>query len=285
MSDTLLLLLSSIRKNQYRLFFIVMTIAMLGLQLLDVPTLSDDMLYRFVWQQDESAPARLIKNIGDLITSQWAHYQIVNGRWVVHGLAQAFLSFFPPVIYQSCNAVLFSLMLWLASKLMVGKEHRLFCMAVMCFLLFVVFADIKTTMLWSMGTFNYLWVTVWTLAFLLYLRRIHHSKSPIHWLLSPFALLIGCGHEALSLPLSITLVVYAVFELRRKEFYPIGLYIVWYVIGTILCLLSPGILGRADGDITLLNRMISGAINVVLNLKVTWLLVITNVSSTKKVIK
>ena len=233
MSDTLLLLLSSIKKNQVRLFFIVMTIAMLGLQLLDVPTLSDDMLYRFVWQQDESAPAHLIQNIGDIITSQWVHYQIVNGRWVVHSLAQAFLSFFPPVVYQSCNAVLFSLMLLLASKLMVGKEHRLFSMAVMCFLLFVVFADIKTTMLWSMGTFNYLWVTVWTLAFLLYLRRIHHSKSTIHWLLSPFALLIGCGHEALSLPLSITLVVYAVFELRRKEFYPVGLYIVWYVVGTI----------------------------------------------------
>ena len=42
-----------------------------------------------------------------------------------------------------------------------------------------------------------------------------------------------------------------------------------------MCLLSPGIWERADGNILLINRLISGAINIVFNLKITWLLVIT----------
>ena len=55
---------------------------MLGLQLLDAPTLSDDIIYRFVWQENESSTPQQIKNISDLIHSQWIHYNVTNGRWV-----------------------------------------------------------------------------------------------------------------------------------------------------------------------------------------------------------
>ena len=256
------------------LFLLLAVLAMLGLQLFDAPTLSDDIIYHFIWQEDESSIPQQIESLGDLITSQWIHYHVVNGRWVVHSIAQAFLAFTHPVVYHIINAVLFSLMLYLGSCLIVGREYRLFSMMTICFLLFVVIADVKTTLLWSMGTFNYLWVCVATLAFLLYLRHIAYTNSHIHWFLSPFALLIGCSHEAISLPLSITLVVYTFFELRKDRLYPRTLYIIWYVIGTLICLLSPGIWGRADGDISLMSRLMSGAINIVFNMKVAWLLII-----------
>jgi len=257
------------------LFLLLVAIAMGGLQLFDTMTLSDDLLYHFVWQQDDTSPIHPLTTFNDLVTSQWIHYHVVNGRWVVHTLAQAFLSFTPPFVYQIINALLFALMIYLASCLMVARQQRLFSMVLMCFLLFVVFADIKTTMLWSMGTFNYLWVCVATLSFLLWLRHVHRSDNRIHWLLSPLSLLVGCSHEAIALPLSITLTVYAVTELRKDRLYPQILYILWYVAGMLICLMSPGIWQRADGDITLLSRLISGAINIVFNLKTTWLLIIT----------
>ena len=273
----LFLLMPHLKNFSSYLFYILLLIAIMGLELLDTTTLSDDLLYHFVWQNDESAPAELIQNVGDVIHSQWIHYQTINGRWVVHTLAQAFLSFTPPFVYQSINAILFVFMLYLSSCLMVSQRYRLFTIVTMFFLLFVVFADVKTTMLWSMGTFNYLWVIVMTLLFLLYLGKLSDSKNRIHWFLSPFALFIGATHEALSLPLSITLLVYTFFELRKGRLYPRGLYIFWYIIGMLTCMLSPGIWGRADGDITLFNRIMSGAINIVFNLKVTWILVITNI--------
>lgn len=275
LSKRLFLMLPGMRKNLSWLFLLVVIVAMSCLELLDVFTLSDDILYRFVWQEDEASTPSIIHHLNDLVESQWVHYHVTNGRWVVHSIAQAFLAFAPPAVYQLLNAGLFGLMLYLASRLMVDKSHRLFSMVLMCFLLFVVFADIKTTMLWSMGTFNYLWVLVMTLVFLLYLRRIGHSKSHFHWFVSPLALFIGCSHEALSLPLSVTLVVYAFVELRKEGLYPRSLYILWYVVGTMICLFSPGIWNRADGEITLFNRLVSGGINIVFNLKLTWILVVT----------
>ena len=176
---------------------------MLGLQLLDAPTLSDDIIYRFAWQENESSTPQQIKNISDLIHSQWIHYNVTNGRWVVHSIAQAFFAFTPPVVYQCINAILFALMLYLVNLLIINNKNTLFSVITMCFMLFIVMGDINTTFLWSMGTFNYLWVCVATLAFLLYLRHIRNSDSYIHWILSPFTLLVGCSHEAISLPLSI----------------------------------------------------------------------------------
>ena len=258
-----------------RVFLLFVAVAMLCLELLDAFTLSDDILYRFVWQEDDAAPVRLVQSAADLIESQWAHYHITNGRWVMHTLAQAFLSFVPPVIYHVLNALLFALMLYLGSCLVVKRDRRLFSMVTMFFLLFVVFADVRTTMLWSLGTFNYLWVLVMTLSFLLYLRRVRHSSSRIHWLVAPLSLFIGCSHEALSLPLAITLIVYMLAELRKKEAYPCALYIAWYAAGTLTILLSPALWSRAGDGITLMSRMISGAVNIVFNLKVLWLLVVT----------
>ena len=257
------------------LFLMIVFIGMAGLQLFDTITLSDDLLYHFIWQQDEASPIQSLTTFSDLISSQWTHYHVTNGRWVVHTLAQAFLSFTPPAVYQVINALLFTVMLYLASQLMVDSKHRLFSMVLMCFLLFVVVADIKTTMLWSMGSFNYLWVCVATLSFLLWLRHVRHSDKHIHWLLSPLSILVGSSHEAIALPLSITLTVYAVTELRKDRLYPQILYILWYVAGMLVCLLSPGIWQRADGDITLLSRMISGAVNIFFNMKTTWLLIFT----------
>ena len=256
------------------LFLGAILLLMLSLQLLETPTLSDDILYYFVWQKDEAAPAQLIQSWGDVLTSQWVHYQTVNGRWLVHTLAQAFLSFTPPAVCHVIGAVLFVLMVYLGSCLMVAREHRLFSMVMMFFLLFVVFADVKTTMFWSMGVFNYLVVVVLNLLLLLYMRRVSHSESRLHWFLSPLALLVGCGHEGLSLPLSLTFFVYMLADLRRDRLFPRALYMFWYTIGMLTCLLSPGIWSRADGDLTLMSRLMNGAMNIVMNLKVTWLLVV-----------
>ena len=152
----------------YWLFLMVVGFAMLWLNLLDVPTLSDDMIYRFAWQTDDTAPVEAIGGLGDLLRSQWTHYLNVNGRFVPHLLAQAFLVFCPPVVLQVLNTLMFVLLIHLCTKWCLsptpspeGDKNQSLHVAVMtAFLLFVVFRGFRTTMVWGLGSFNYLWPTV-----------------------------------------------------------------------------------------------------------------------------
>ena len=100
---------------------------MLLLNFLDTQTLSDDLVYRFVFQENERNISHVISNLSDLLESQINHYFCINGRIVVHTIAQAFLSFFPSIVYQTLNSILFSLLLYLSMSLMkIEKDEMVF---------------------------------------------------------------------------------------------------------------------------------------------------------------
>ena len=259
----------------YYLFLLTVALGMLVLNLFDAPTLSDDMVYRFKWNADENADVETINSLYDLISSQITHYMNVNGRFIVHLVAQSFLVFVPPVVTQVLNSIMFVLLLHLCTCL-VSPSRRLFVSVVSCMLLFVVFQGFRSTMLWSLGAFNYLWVLVITMAFLLWLRRlavIPFNRS-LMWL-SPLAILAGWSHEALSLPLSVAFAACLVFGKREWRHSAAVPFVVFYMVGSLLCLLSPGLWGRSADVASLTSRFISGAVNCLFNVRITWLLFIT----------
>ena len=261
---------------KYRLFLIVVGCCMLCLNLLDAPTLSDDILYRFMWNADQSDPVKTINDLDDLITSQWTHYLTTNGRWLMHLLAQAFLVFVSPVVMQVVNTLLYVFLLYLiARSLTADRSQWLVVSVVSCFLLFAVFQGFRTTMVWSLGAFNYLWPLVITLLYLLFLRRVgRQSVSVSHLLLSPLALLAGATHEALSLPVSIALVAYVAMNRRRLMKSALTPYVLWYALGTATILLSPGFWVRTADGVSLMSRLFNGAFNLVFNMRVLWLLLL-----------
>ena len=53
-------------------------------------TLSDDVLYKFVWPHDNESYNKPIASILDIIESQYIHYQVVNGRSIIHFFIQLF---------------------------------------------------------------------------------------------------------------------------------------------------------------------------------------------------
>lgn len=248
---------------------------MLWLQLMDVPTLSDDMLYRFMWTGNDGAPVQTIDSLGDLLHSQWVHYMTVNGRFVPHLLAQFFLVFMPPQVLQLLNAVLFAVLLhlcvcWADSR----RRMPLTTAVVACFFLFVVFQGVRTALLWGLGALNYLWVLVAVMALLLWMKRVGDRYSLRHYVLSPLALLAGWTHEALLLPLSVAFVAYILANRRQLGSKPVVLYMLWMMAGTALCLLSPGLASRSSEGISMQGRLLSGAINCVSNIRVMWLLLV-----------
>ena len=286
--------------DSYVMFLIIVGLAMLGLNMLDAPTLSDDIIYRFVWSADDSAPVQTIDSLVDLMRSQVTHYNTVNGRFVVHTLAQFFLAFLPPLVLQLVNSLLFVVMihftvLWVkgGKKMHIAEGHgfsqqsgsALTIAVVSCFLLFIVFQGFRTTMVWSLGSFNYLWVTVMVLALLLWMRHRQWSAGEgrveaIDWLLSPLAFFAGCSHEALSLPVSVAMVVfYLVGRTAKRSSVTVKSalvpYMLWFVAGMAVCLLSPGIISRSGDAVSLQARLLSGVINYVSNIRVLWLLLIS----------
>lgn len=256
-----------LRSVGYWLFLLVAGVAVLLLNLLDAPTLSDDMIYRFVWSADEQATPQPIESLADLLRSQWVHYFSANGRFPVHLLAQACLVFVPPVVVQVANSVLFVLLVHLVSLLVSDSRRPLFVAVMATLLLLVVMQGVRTTLLWSLGAFNYLWVSVANLCFLLALQTPSDSKNRRWWLL-PLAFLAGWGHEALSLPLSVAFAV-LLFSPRMRPLRP---YLLAYMAGTCLIFLSPALWNRAADAPTLQSRLLSAALNMVFNVRVLWLL-------------
>ena len=75
------------------LCFVGISILILGL--FSPPTLSDDLLYHFSFLHLDDSQLYPIQRLFDLLPSQIAHYDTVNGRSVVHGLGQFFLCLTP----------------------------------------------------------------------------------------------------------------------------------------------------------------------------------------------
>ena len=293
----------------YWLFLMVTGFAMLWLNLLDVPTLSDDMIYRFFWHADDTAPVETIGGFGDLLRSQWTHYLTTNGRFVPHLLAQGLLVFTPSVVMQVLNTLMFVLMVHLGTKWVMGGAYKslrrngtdgrdgtdaLWAAVAMTFLLFVVFRGFRTTMVWGLGAFNYLWPTVAVLALLVSLNTSttcpSSSPSPEErgvaakkasptggawWLLPLLALLAGWTHEALSLPVSIAFAAWIFFHRKGLRSHRLTLVcMLLFMAGTVLTLLSPSIWGRASEGMSIMSRLVNGAVNALTNVRVTWLLVV-----------
>ena len=262
--------------DAYYLTLIMAGIAMFWLQVYDAPTLSDDMLYRFVWLENENSPVRFIRSLGDLFSSQAIHYQLVNGRFVVHLIGQAMLCFVPPMLFQLISTVLFVVLLHCVVKwTRTSCSYSLPVLIWTLLLLFVVFSGFRTAMLWSIGTVNYLWVLSFTMLFLLYIRRAENRPATrFSWLMAPVAVLVGWSHEALSVPLSAVFALMLIVPRLRPRSNLVRLMALFYIMGTLLCLASPGIWGRAGGEITLQARLLSGAMNLLTNMRVGWILLI-----------
>lgn len=260
----------------YLMLLLLAGIGMLWLNMSDVPTLSDDMLYRVKWLASDSDPVESINSLSDLLSSQCVHYMTVNGRFIVHLLGQAALVFVPSVVMAVINSALFALMLHQIACFTRAGNKRLMTAAVALMLLFAVFSGLRTTMLWSIGTANYLWVLVATLAFIQFIGKAHNRfMVRTDLMMLPVAFIVGWSHEGLSVPVSAAMALWLVVNRFKTKNKALPWLMLAYMLGTLLCLLSPGIRERAmSADITMKSRMLSAAVNLVSNVRVTWMLVL-----------
>ena len=242
------------------------------------PTLLDDVVYRFQFTASGGMPPVPIRNFGDVLQSQYWHYLTVNGRAPAHVLAQTFLTLVPASMLDVLNGVLFALLVHLGVALITPRgKCRLACAVVFAGVIFTVLRGFQGTMLWQLGTFNYLWPL--TLNFLLLHRLRHMVQTPpsalrtVAWM--GVALLAGWSHEGLSLPVGFGLLTALAVCPRTQRHRSVVAIVAAYIVGMALCMASPGIWLRAGDAPTLVSRVVNGGVAIATNVRVLWVLLLT----------
>lgn len=266
------------RKTVIISFLFLVTIIIGLLNWWTAPTMSDDLIYHFVFQEEWQQPLRRIQTFQDVMTSQLIHYNTINGRSVAHTLAQVFLIFVPEKVTALINTAMFLLLIWLVTLYTTNKKEFQAITAVVTFgLLFLVIKDFGTGFTWVLGAIVYLWTLVFTMLFLIMLKWLGDKK--VNWKILPLAVVsffAGWSHEAIALPLSFSFILF--FFLHRKHiFQRANTYcMIAYMTGELMILCSPALWNRANIDgVTWMNRIFYGCINLLFGIRISWLLILS----------
>ena len=244
------------------------------------PVCIDDFAYKYVW----GGGNQQIKTLKDVLVSQHHHYYLVNGRSIVHAIAQIFEGILGKSAFNVFNTIVFTSFLFLVPAVHLGRKNvTITHISITLLLLCAVFRPFSECFVWQMGAFNSLWASVFVLGFLLLLR---HSFSSKWWLLLMlYSAISGWTHEGIVFPAIAGCFFYFVFH-REQLTAQRALMLLAFMVGGLLILLSPGAWHRlqethGDGALTAKGMFIS-LVNVIVGLRMTWIMVLIVIWHCKK---
>ncbi len=219
----------------------------------------DDFCYSFRILTDEEmardTPLTSINSIQDIFEGQIIHYQMTNGRGVVHTLVQIFDGFHLSLLFRIVNSVIFVLTVLLMLRLIEGlqltinsgmpvkiiriRNHLGIVIFVTGVLLFCM-PECGELYYAPALSINYLWTLFMTLSFLVLWKN---CEKWISWcwaiLLMPLMFIMGWSHEIFCLPTAGALLFYYLAH-RREWRKPRMLLALAYCFGALMILCSPG---------------------------------------------
>ncbi len=154
---------------------IIVAIIILSIFLLNyyTPYYADDYNYMYSFALGER-----ITNIRDIVPSMVAHYESMNGRIVLHFLAQLFL-IFPPIVFDVINTCGFMAIILLIEFHACGSWKKINAEAIVLifFLIWSCAPEFGQSFLWTTGASNYLWGILIILLFLVPYRYIYGREK------------------------------------------------------------------------------------------------------------
>ena len=244
------------------------------------PTMLDDLAYRFVWQPEWDQPLERINSLDDVVRSQSIHYWCNNGRYLVHTTAQILLNLVPVELVKILNSAMFLFMIWVITKYVTSScENRHVIISLTFSMIFLLIVGVYPGFFWLIGSFNYLWPIVINMVFILLLEKIAKTKRKWHYLMIlvlPLSVIAGWTHEGLSVPVSVALLYWLWRHRTGLSRNPVTYCVIAYMAGIMMIMLSPALWNRAYADgMSLQQRIVYGLLNMVTNIRISWLLIIT----------
>lgn len=221
------------------------------------PTMSDDYLFRFVWQSETGsmyslpldAPAKRIENTSEIITSLQSMYLHWGGRMITWGLVYVFANI-PDKLFDFINALMFVLFITLVTMLgthtFSWKKLNPRWLLLAFVLLWGTSSMFANAYLWLCGSAVYLWAAVAQLGFLFFFVRFFWQErdslparySPIIFLLGIAA---GWSNENSG---AVVIMIAGAFAYCFKQQKRLERWQIWGIVGAMLgyaaLMLAPG---------------------------------------------
>ena len=263
------------------IFLLLVFVVLFFMNLYTPESLQDDYVYKFVRGANDVIDYQYpIRDIGDVLISQYNHYMYHSGRFVPHFFLQIFDGILGKGAFNVINALLFCLLVYLINRL-ATKELKLFNYVLTFSLILFLVPSFKETSLWFTGSFNYLWAVVFSLFFLLLLKVYWNNQiQRWHWVLGVLCLFLGWTNEAAVIPIGMVIGGYLLFNVRNiygKAVFPL---ILFFLLGVALTVFSPAVLydlGKQGGNndsTSLIQRFVTVGV-VFIQLRIFWLFILS----------
>lgn len=218
-----------------------------------MPLLADDYSYSFSFLTGER-----ITSVSQIIPSQMAHYQRVNGRFITHTLAQFFLLIGEDA-FDVVNSVAFLGLLYLIYFHGCGtfKNFSVTRFVLIGILLFLTAPKFGESYLWTAGASNYLYGMITILCVMIPYRLQAEGKTVFSSLAAKifmavaylfFGILAGWTSENVSVAMIAMMIAYMIWYRAKSikiQFWNIS-GCVGGIIGCLFMLLAPGTAHRMD---------------------------------------
>ena len=244
-----------------------------------VPYYDDDVWYALRYVPGETLSP--IASFMDILVSQYHHYIGENSRALIHIALQSLLATLPDYGFDIANTLVFTLLLW-CMALFIQKENRKVQPVTLLMIvagIYWLLPDMDYLFYWAAGSLNYLWTSLASLSFLLLWRHIapHHKPITLATIgMALWAFCCGFGHEALSLPIGATLLIYMIAHYRNIGANQTTIVAIAYGLGCLCILLSPGLENKAQHiEYNSVGHFISSLILTLRNLRAIPLCILT----------
>lgn len=233
------------KNKEKKVYISILTVVFIAILMLNLftPLLNDDFPYSLY-------KGKKITSIFTVFKSQYEHYFGWGGRNVVHFIAQTFLMF-DKNVFNIFNTIVFILYIYLIYfHATFKKEYKVSTLVLILFLAWYFMPSFGETILWLVGTCNYLWGTTIILMFLLPFRMSLVKTIKMNWfqelLFIVLGLLAGWTNENTSAAMLFMIFLIIIKQAKDKNIkrWQITSYVA-SIIGFALMILAPGNFGRA----------------------------------------
>lgn len=241
-------------------------------------TLSDDLLYKFIWPSDNETYTTPISTLKDVLSSQYIHYQVLNGRSIIHFIVQLFDGILGKELCNIISSIFMVCLIFMISNFITEKKNSILSYTLITTMLFILIPGFHNEFLLFVGVLNYLWVITATLFFIILLDKNKDKQiNKKIFALSSLSIFVGGLHEGFSVPILLTLIIFCFFHRNTISKSTILYCTIFYGIGTCLCVLSPGLAHRVAQDEgfsqMIVHKLFFGCINL-LHLRITYLMMV-----------
>ena len=241
-----------INKTSAAIVVILLTVAavcMLFYANISVPFMMDD-----IWYSTNLASGNTLSGLGDVIESQVWHYLNWGGRSITHAFLQLSLMCGErgaDVINTVLTLVLVMEMSHLSDAGFIKKRssRKLFLYSLMFGLLIACCPNLRMSMLWQAGCANYVYSSVWILAFyIVYIRAMDQGTKDLplsEVFMVPLGFITGwstenMGPSACAVAALITFMMYKKGNAKGRRLVWMLEGVITSLAGSAICILAPG---------------------------------------------